>query len=152
MRSCVPKSLVSAFLGCALMAGPVARTAAADDSGSAAAKVPKIVRFGLDAYKNGGPDDAVNAWLQGSVLSGSKEALDAANLLRQVHTVYGAYLGFDVISVRDLTPSTRVLYLALDYDRGPVFARFVVYRAKPGWVVTDFVFDQKEDLVLPVLP
>ena len=114
--------------------------------------MPKIVRLGLDAYKNGGPDDAVTAWLQGSVLGGSKEALDAANLLRQVRTVYGAYLGFDVISVRDLTPTTRVLYLALDYDSGPVFARFVVYRAKPGWIVTDFLFDRKEDLVLPVLP
>ena len=39
---------------------------------------------------------------------------------------------FEIISTRDLAPKTRILYLVLDYEKGPLFAKFVVYRSDQG--------------------
>jgi hypothetical protein len=37
----------------------------------------------------------------------------------------------------------------LDYERGPIFAKFNIYRANHRWVLTDFLLNSREDAVLP---
>jgi hypothetical protein len=44
------------------------------------------------------------------------------------------------------------IYLELDFEKGPVFGKFVVYRAGQDWVLVNFVFNTKEDLILPSCP
>jgi hypothetical protein len=39
--------------------------------------------------------------------------------------------------------------MVFDYEKGPLFAKFVVYHAQKGWIVTAFTFNTKEDAVLP---
>jgi hypothetical protein len=111
--------------------------------------VPKIVLSGLDAYKAEGADAAIRAWIKGSPIDGSKDALSQANVLRQIQDFYGSYKTFDIISTRDLSPSIKIIYLALNYEKGPLFAKFVVYQTDQGWILTSFNFNTKEDLILP---
>jgi hypothetical protein len=80
--------------------------------------LPSIIVSGLDAYKAKGPEDAVRAWIKGSPIDGSKDALSQANVLRQIHDCYGAYQGFEVFSRRELSPTARLLYLILDFEKG----------------------------------
>lgn len=47
----------------------------------------------------------------------------------------GEYGGFDVVSVQNITPRLRVVYLALEYERAPHFLKFTVYSTSDGWVV-----------------
>jgi hypothetical protein len=115
-------------------------------------EVPKIVLSGLDAYKAEGPEAAVKAWLKGSPLEGSKEALGQANVLRQIEEFYGAYKAFDFIRSRNLSPTTRIIYLTLDYEKGPLFAKFVTYRTEQGWILPSFTFNTKEESILPACP
>ncbi|MHB8412326.1 MAG: hypothetical protein ACYDDI_10330 [Candidatus Acidiferrales bacterium] len=103
--------------------------------------VPKIVLSGLEAYKAEGPEAAVKAWIKGSPSEGSKDALSESNILRQIQDFYGAYKTFDVISFRNLSPTTRITYLILDYEKGPLFAKFVSYRTERGWILTYFTFN-----------
>lgn len=117
--------------------------------GGTTAKIPAFIRAGLEAYKNGGPQSAIEAWIKGSPLDGSKEALSQANILNQVQVFYGGYRSFDVISVNDLTPHIRIIYLALNFEKGPMFAKFVIYRADATWMLTSFNFNTKEDAILP---
>jgi hypothetical protein len=67
--------------------------------------LPPVIVSGLDAYKAEGPEDAVRAWIKGSPIDGSKDALSQANVLRQIHDCYGAYQGFEVFSRRELSPT-----------------------------------------------
>ena len=138
---------------CVLLAAQFAVGAQTSDSTKkGSADLPPIVVAGLEAYKEKGPEEAVRAWIKGSPLDGSKDALTQANGLRQIQDFYGAYQSFEVISSRELASKTRILYLALDYEKGPLFAKFVVYRSNQGWILTSFNFNTKEEAILPMLP
>jgi hypothetical protein len=112
-------------------------------------ELPKILLSGSEAYKAEGPEAAIKTWLKGSSMEGSRDALSQANILRQVQDFYGAYKSFELISSRNLTPTTRVIYLALDYEKGPLFAKFMFYRSEQGWIVVNFAFNTKEELIIP---
>jgi hypothetical protein len=111
--------------------------------------LPKVIVAGLDAYKADGPESAVKAWIAASPIEGSKEALSQANVLRQVQDFYGPYKSFDLVESRNLTPSTRIVYLVLNYAKGPLFARFTIYRTDEGWILTNFTFNTKEEEIFP---
>jgi hypothetical protein len=114
--------------------------------------LPPIVVLGLEAYKSSGPEEAVRAWIKGSAIDGSKDALSQANLLRQIQDYYGTYRAFEIVSTKDLSPKTRVIYLVLDFEKGPLFAKFVVYRSGQAWILAYFNFNTKEELVFPSCP
>jgi len=114
--------------------------------------IPSVIVSGMEAYKAKGPDEAVKAWIKGSPIEGSKDALSQANALRQVQDFYGAYRSFEVIGTRDLSSKTRILYLILDYDNGPLFAKFVVYHTEQGWILTSFNFNTKDEMIPSSLP
>lgn len=111
--------------------------------------IPKIVLSGMDAYKAEGAEAAITAWIKGSPIEGSKDAISQANILRQIQDFYGPYKSFDLIRSRNLTPNVRVIYLTLDYEKGPLFAKFTVYQAAQGWILTNFIFNTKEEIILP---
>lgn len=115
-------------------------------------EVPKIILSGLEAYKAEGPEAAIKAWLKGSPLEGSKDALTQANNLHQIQDYYGAYKAFDPIRSRSLSPTTRIIYLTMDYEKGPLFAKFVAYRTEQGWILTSFTFNTKDELIIPACP
>jgi hypothetical protein len=111
--------------------------------------VPSIIVSGMDAYKTKGPDEAVKTWIKGSPVEGSKEALSQSNNLRQIQDFYGSYQSFDLISMRELSPSVRIYYLAMNFDKGPLFAKFILYRAEQGWILTSFLFNTSDTAILP---
>jgi len=111
--------------------------------------VPPIIVAGMDAYKSKGPDEAVKAWIKGSPIDGSKEAMSQANNLRQVQDFYGSFLSFDVVSTREISPSVHILYLVLNYEKGPLFAKYILYRSGTEWILTSFVFNTSETAILP---
>ncbi|MGA2166962.1 MAG: hypothetical protein ABSG62_02040 [Terracidiphilus sp.] len=145
----------SAFFlsSCILAIGQFTLSAQTVDSSQkqAVQSLPPIIISGLEAYKDKGPDDAVRAWIKGSAIDGSKDALTQANNLRQIQDYYGAYRAYEVISTRDITPKTRVVYLVLDFDKGPLFAKFVVYRPDRDWILANFTFNTKEEAILPTV-
>jgi hypothetical protein len=111
--------------------------------------IPKIILTGLDAYKAEGAEAAIAAWIKGGPIDGSKDALTQANTLRQVQDYYGSYKTFDVIHTRIITPNTHIIYMTLNYEKGPLFTKFVAYQTAQGWILTSFTFNTKEDVILP---
>ncbi len=138
----------------AAVSGPLRLGALAPDSPPkhTVGDLPAVIVSGLDAYKSKGPDEAVKAWIKGSPIEGSKDALSQANSLRQVQDFYGAYQSFDVVGTRELSPKTRILYLVMDYESGPLFAKFVVYRTEHGWILTSFNFNTKDEMIPSSIP
>jgi hypothetical protein len=149
MRKLLSVLCFSAFLFVSLPS-----VAQADNSKGKAAgeNVPSIITSGLKAYKDKGPEEAVRTWIKGSAIDGSKDALSQANTLRQVQDYYGAYQAFEIISARDLTARIREVYLVIDYEKGPLFAKFVVFKTDTEWILAYFNFNTKSEAILPTCP
>jgi hypothetical protein len=115
-------------------------------------ELPKILLAGFDSYRAAGPDEAMRVWLRNSPLEGTADAGTQEQILHAAGGRFGPWRAFDVIGARQISPSTRVVYLTLDYDRGPLFAKFVLYRTTQGYIVTSMVFSPNDTEVLPAQP
>lgn len=73
-------------------------------------------------------------------MEGSKDALAQANNLRQVEEFYGKYVDFHPIRRYAITSTSQICYLVMDYERGPLFAVFLVYKQKDRWSLVTFKF------------
>jgi hypothetical protein len=109
--------------------------------------IPPILFNGLKAYKDRGADDAIQTWIKGGPLDGSDEALAQADGLRATQNLYGAYQWFEVSSTHSVSPKTEIIYLVLDFDKGPLFGKFVLYQSSNGWIITSFNLNTKDELV-----
>lgn len=123
------------------------RVAIADDTND---EIPSIIIAGLNEYKANGPEAAIIAWIKGSPFEGSKEALSQANRFKEIETFYGSYTNYHLIHIAKLTPSTKIVYFSMDFENGPVFAVFTVFKSKKGWIVTGrFNFHTEPQQILP---
>jgi hypothetical protein len=66
--------------------------------------------------------------------------------------LYGNFRGYELIGIRAISSTSYVVYMTLDYDRGPLFAKFRVYRTGLGSILTGIVLNVDEDAVLPPPP
>jgi hypothetical protein len=113
-------------------------------------ELPPNILAGMDAFRTGGPDDAVKAWVKGSVLENSNDALTQANNLRDIQSYYGSFQGFELIKVQEISTRVHIGYVVLNLEHGPLFARFTLYRAQGAWVLVSFNFDTDETKILPL--
>jgi hypothetical protein len=112
--------------------------------------IPKVVAEGLAAYAAGGPEEAVKVWTTGGPSEGNETVISQAGSMKQLEGYYGKYTGYQVIGGRDLSPVSRLLYLQLDYEKGPVFCSFLLFKAAADWIVTGkIVMNTDPAIVLP---
>lgn len=112
-------------------------------------KVPKIILEGLEAYKEGGPEIAIRAWLKGGPLEGKKVARTQSAMLRKIQAFYGNYVDYEIISVNPVSPTAKIVYLQISFEKGPIFAYFLCYRKQGVWIIPEFIANTKPDVVLP---
>jgi hypothetical protein len=74
----------------------------------------------------------------------------AIEALRQAADKFGAFKDFDVLGMQEISPRVRNYYLVLNYERGPLFAKFAMYRSEDaGWVLLGLTLDFDSAKVLP---
>lgn len=113
--------------------------------------VPHIVIDGIIAYHDKGPDAAVQTWAGNSSQFIRAAAQQQAETLRSAQTAYGSFRDFEVLGTQDLSQRVRIVYLVLNYDKGPIFGRFNLYHSvDQGWLVTKLNFNTIPDTILPV--
>jgi hypothetical protein len=110
---------------------------------------PGIVSTGLKEYKDNGPEAAIKAWIKGSAVETSVEAQSQANLFRQVETLYGKYIGNELVMTKEINKTSSMVYLTLNYEKGPVFASFLVYKNGGNTIIAMFNFNTKPEAILP---
>lgn len=93
-------------------------------------EIPPIILEGLHQLADQKPEDAEKAWFRGSTFEGQP----FSGNLRLLFQSNGKYQNFDPVSIQDLTPRLRVIYLALNFEKQPAIVKFVVYRTLDGWV------------------
>ena len=106
--------------------------------------VPPIVVDGLDALRQFGPDEAAKAWSKGSRWEGSSDH-GLANTLRLMQESFGAFRSSEILSVRPLSGNTRIIYLTLNYEKEPRFAKFLIYHTAHSWIMLSYYLDGNAD-------
>jgi hypothetical protein len=102
-------------------------------NGPASAKIPPVIFDGLHQLANQKPEEVEKAWFRGALAEEAAVPSDLTDYL--AHNTVGAYQDFDVVSVQDLTPRMRILYLALNFEKNSVMVKFVLYRTTDGWIL-----------------
>jgi hypothetical protein len=111
---------------------------------------PQVVLAGFDAYNVEGAEAAVKAWLKDGPHEGSKEAMGQANIFRQIESLYGKYKGHETLHTKNIGSSTKVVYEAINFERGAAFARFLLYKVPDkGWATSNMIFNTAPQAVLP---
>ncbi len=124
-------------------------TTAAEENASPT--IPKIVLVGLDAYKASGANAAMKAWLKGSPLENEKQATSQVAIFKQIESYYGSYKSYEIAQIRELSTSTKIVYLVMNFEKGPVFTSFVCYKTEKDWIIPDCTFNTKAETIFPWL-
>ena len=112
--------------------------------------VPSIVRRGLDAYRSGGADAAVRAWLANSPLAHDSGAANSVSFLHRLEQLYGPVIGDDVLKVNAIGTHVVRAYVVLLYEKGPVYMWFECYQTpRAQWLISAFLFNARPDAILP---
>ena len=84
-------------------------------------------------------------------LEGSSESTALMDDLQQIDKLYGSYKNYELIKTVALSKSTNVVYIAINYDLGPLFAKFIIYDTGGEWVVTRLDVNTNPETIMPGL-
>ncbi len=124
-----------------LMCGPIKFVVAAD--------LPDSIIQGMTVYQDLGAEAAIKAWLSGSPMEGDKDALAQADILKQIEGFYGKFTGYESIKEVDITSTSRLQYIQINYEKGPLFTYFLTYKKGEEWVIVNFKFHTEPGTIFP---
>ena len=109
-----------------------------------------LIVSGLTAYQNTGARSAIEAWIKGSGLEGSKEALSQANTIKQIEDFYGTYESYEIVKSHKISKRSTLVQFVMNFSKGITYVRFQAYKTKSGnWVATEFKFHTEATQVWP---
>lgn len=113
--------------------------------------VPTPLVNAAAAYKARGPDAFLPTLVKGSRLEITDNAslAQAVDMLRAVESVYGTYLGLEMVATVPVTASTRIAYFVLRYEYGPLYGVADIYRTKHGEIVTSSNVNTQLNTIIP---
>ena len=145
------KVVVQAIFVCALgcsCALPHLQAAAIDLN----SPVPPIVQKGIALYASAGPVQALETWRQGGLLDGSRNDVQQTETFREMVRPLRNYLSYELVATKEICRTSKIVYLAMNFERGLLYASFLVYhRADKEWIVQNMDFNTKPDVIMPWL-
>jgi hypothetical protein len=122
--------------------------AQAAEAGSSAS-VPPVIQDGFTIWAKSGALLAFDAWRKGGFLEDSRKLASQSSYIQRLDQAIGNYKSYDLVEDKGIGPSSQILYFAVNFERGALYARFLVYRTEKGWVVQDMDFSTKPEAVMP---
>ncbi len=115
---------------------PVATTTPAANPADFTSETPKIILDGLEAYTVTGAESAITTWVAGGPMEGDPSTLSGADTFKNVEAHYGHYQGYQLIESKVVSSTAKLIYLQMNYEKGPLFTRFLCYWTGNSWIVT----------------
>ena len=84
-------------------------------------------------------------------MEGSNKAAGQAQYLRNLNQALGNYKSHEMLESKGVGRSSQVIYLSINFDRGVVYGRFLMYRAEKDWVVQNMDFSHRPEAIMPWL-
>ncbi len=119
--------------------------------------VPTVIGEGMQAYKEGDADAALETWVgkgpfENTLLNTTLRReyfFEQRTALHKIEALYGPFKTHHVIFVQRPSATTRFVYAVMDFEAGPAFAKFVAFHGEEGWYVVRFKFDVDAETVWP---
>jgi hypothetical protein len=116
----------------------------------ATASVPAAVEKGMQLLKSAGPLAAFEAWREGGVLDETGRG-DEVVRFKAMAKPLGNYRSYEVIEVKEIGKTSKILYLSMTFERGVIYGSFLVWKSDRDWVVQRREFNARPEVVLPWL-
>ncbi len=114
--------------------------------------VPEVLQAGFASWSKGGSVDViVSGWEKGGLLEASNKAAGQAEYIKNVVSRAGSYRTHEVLRVKAVGRSAEIVYLSINFERGALYARFLLYHAVQGWVVQNMDFSIRPEALMPWL-
>lgn len=113
--------------------------------------VPPIIQSGFDAYAKDGAEAAVAAWTKGSYAENDKATASSAEAFKQVERYTGKYKSFEFLDTKEIGTNSRFVFCEMDFERGALFVRFLLYRTDEGWTISGMTYKMSPEEVMPWL-
>jgi hypothetical protein len=117
------------------------------------APVPVAIEKGFQLLKSAGPVPAFETWREGGVLAEvDKTTQDAATTkFKEMLKPFRGYLSYEVIEVKEIGQTSKILYLSIRFERGVLYGSFLVWRSERDWIVQHMDFNTKPEIIMPWL-
>ena len=114
--------------------------------------VPGIIQDGFKAWDaKGTAYNALDIWKKGGLLETDAKPMTLTRFFSQMDHSVGKYTSFETIQTKSISESSHILYLAINFEHGAIFGRFLLYRTNKGWVVQNMDFSAKPEALMPWL-
>ncbi|MFI8382998.1 hypothetical protein [Pseudomonas sp. NPDC079086] len=110
----------------------------------------QIIDDGFKAFKEKGVAEAWKSWAKDGPLEGSKELQAQSAQFGQITAYYGNFISHEYVSEKEISPSTKSVYVVINMEKGPLFGRFMVYKKSNGQlIIPSFNFHTFAEQVWP---
>jgi hypothetical protein len=113
--------------------------------------LPPIIQSGFTMLTKGGVDLALDVWRKGGLMEAENKPAVQSAYFKRLDRALGNYRSWEPVELKKISPSSMILYLSMNFDRGAVYARFVLYRTAKDWVVQNMDFSTKPEAIMPWL-
>ena len=119
------------------VAAPLCAETGSDDSHSAYSGqlLPPVIAAGMDVYAIEGAERAIQTWMKGGPLENDDKVTTSAAVFQEVEKYYGKYKGYRAIGQKTLSPEAKLVFVQMNFEKGPLFLRFLCYLASDKWIV-----------------
>jgi polynucleotide 5'-kinase involved in rRNA processing len=121
------------------------------------ANIPDVVAKGLELYKQGDVEAAVNKWADSTLALLDEVPIDFAQkqeqtrlfnqsrpimtaMLVAVSKQYGDCKGYSIIKSIPRNQNTRTIYLEMQHEKGSIFMEFITLKTEKDWRIVHFHF------------
>jgi hypothetical protein len=80
-------------------------------------------------------------------VQGTQEASRFKETVRSLRN----YRSLEVIEVKEIGKTSKILYLAMNFERGVLYGRFLLWKSDRDWVVQHIDFSTKPEVIMPWL-
>ncbi len=84
-------------------------------------------------------------------MEGTTKAAVQAAYFRNLSSALGNYKSHEVLESKAIGHSSQVLYLSINFEKGAVYGRFLLYRTERDWVVQNMDFNARPEAIRPWL-
>ncbi len=115
------------------------------------APVPAALEKGFQIFKSAGPVPAFDAWREGGVLEDAAKAPGETSKFKEMVKPLRNFKSYEVIGAKEIGTTSKILYVAMAFERGVLYGSFLVWKSERDWVVQRMDFDTKPEIIMPWL-
>jgi hypothetical protein len=120
--------------------------------GGSSQALPPVIEAGFLSWAKGGGVEAIlNGWQRGGLMEGGNKATVQARYFRNLSSTLGNYRSYECIQSKTISRWSQVIYIAINFDRGLVYGRFLLYKTEKDWVVQNMDFSERPEAIMPWL-